>query len=163
VRLSWVPAANLHVTLRFHGEVADDQAEAAADALARAAAGIAPFTLRGKGLGMFPDAARPRVLWVGLTEGAAALSALAAAVEAESVRIGFPKEPRPFQPHLTLARIKAGNAGLMALIEAHAATELPASPVSEAVLYESRLHKTGAEYVAIRRVALGEASAIGAA
>jgi RNA 2',3'-cyclic 3'-phosphodiesterase len=163
VRVSWVPAANLHVTLKFYGDMPDEQVEAAADALAKAASGRPGFTLVTRGLGVFPDPARPRVLWAGLTEGVTALVSLAEAVEGTSVALGFGRESRPFHAHVTLARIKAGGAGIAELLKAHEATTFPASPVSEVVLYESRLLKTGAEYVALRRVPLGEVSAPGAA
>jgi 2'-5' RNA ligase len=163
VRLSWVPAPNLHVTVKFYGDVQDDQVEAAADALVKAAAGRPGFTVVSRGLGVFPDLQRPRVLWAGLSDGAGALAALAGAVEATSDGLGFPREARPFHAHVTLARIKASGVGLEELVKAHEAAAFPASPVSEIVLYESRLHQTGAEYVAIRRVPLGEASAPGVA
>ena len=68
-RVGWVVAPNLHVTLKFLGELPPDALEQVKDGLTEAVAGEAPFSLRFDGLGAFPGTARPRVLWVGVAEG----------------------------------------------------------------------------------------------
>ena len=100
----WTLPADLHVTLQFLGEVPDGQDEV----LRQALAGIQspPVTLQLAGLGVFPDAQRPRLLWAGVTPSAA-LDGLAAQVAATLHAIGHRRETRPFVPHLTLARSRS--------------------------------------------------------
>ena len=102
----WVDPASLHLTLAFLGELDDARFEAATQT-ARPVAGVhAPFTLRLAGLGTFGSARSPRVIWVGLAGEKARLLALRAALTDDLAARGFPREERPFSPHLTLARIK---------------------------------------------------------
>jgi 2'-5' RNA ligase len=99
-----VPPANWHLTLRFLGAMDAERHRRVVDALAC----IDPppsFDLSFGSLGAFPRAGRAKVLWIGTGEGADALRALAASVEAAAVRAGFAPEPKPFSPHLTLSRI----------------------------------------------------------
>lgn len=102
----WVDPAGLHVTLAFLGELDDAQLEAATESAATAAGIHAPFSLRLAGLGTFGSARSPRVVWVGLAGEKTQLLALQTAVADELAAHGFPREERPFSPHLTLARIK---------------------------------------------------------
>lgn len=147
----WVPPANLHVTMKFFGNLSPDQVVAATDAVKTAATGLRPFAVTAKGLGVFPDATSPRVLWVGLADGATALNTLQTRLEDAAEALGFPRDPRPFRPHLTIGRVTSGAAGVDAWLEQHAATDCLISTVEELVLYESRLQRTGAEYVAHAR------------
>ena len=105
----WVPAANIHLTLSFLGEVDEAALPAVKAALRRVAAAHPPHTLRVGGVGCFPGAAAaaaaPRVVWAGVEEGSGALAALQTDVAACLVPLGFPKERRPFSPHLTLGRV----------------------------------------------------------
>ena len=103
-----------------------------------------------------PSARRPRVLWAGLVAGTGELAALAAAVEAALVPLGFAPEARPFQGHVTLGRVRSprGLAPLAAALEAGAGLELGAWRAAEVVLYRSRLRPTGAVHEALSRHAL---------
>ena len=103
----WVPAANLHLTLQFLGEVEAERIPSLREALESAVAGHAAFRLGLRGAGAFPSAERPRVLWVGAGEGAAEASALAASVATALAPLGFAPEERPFVPHLTVGRVAA--------------------------------------------------------
>jgi len=98
----WVDAGNLHLTLRFVGEVDEGVAADIDDALARLQA--RRFTLQLAGAGVFGDG-KPRQLWVGV-EREPALSALQGKIEQALIRIGIPPEPRKFAPHVTLARLR---------------------------------------------------------
>jgi 2'-5' RNA ligase len=102
----WVDPAALHVTLAFLGELDDAQLEAATESAATVASVHAPFALRLEGLGTFGSARSPRVIWVGLAGEKTQLMALQAAMADDLAARGFPREERPFSPHLTLARIK---------------------------------------------------------
>ncbi len=167
--LRWTPESQLHFTLKFLGEIEDDRVTAAKAATAAAAARVAApgteraggFRLALEGLGAFPPRGPARVLWAGCGEGAKALTAVGAAVEEHFVAEGFPREDRPFSPHLTLARVKDADAGVRL---ARALPTIPAEPfgsvrVSSLVLYQSDLTPRGAEYTELLRVAIESAAA----
>lgn len=120
--VKWVPAHQFHLTLKFLGEVAPEAADRAVGALQRAAGRQSAFTVRLAGLGAFPGAGRPSVLWAGVGGGAAELGALAEAVEGEMAQDGFPRERRPFSPHLTLGRVREGSRVPAAIPQALAAS-----------------------------------------
>lgn len=103
--VAWVPRDNLHLTLRFLGEQSEARLADALAALESAAAGEEPFTLGLHGLGAFPGLERPRILWVGVAEGALAARALQARVESGLTERGFLPEARPWHPHLTVGRV----------------------------------------------------------
>ena len=104
--VAWVAPANLHVTLKFLGQVDEARAPAVADALRSASARHRAFDLALRGLGAFPSPTRPRVLWAGLEDDAGALAALADAIDACCGELGFPRETRPFAAHVTLGRVR---------------------------------------------------------
>jgi 2'-5' RNA ligase len=155
LRVAWVPPANLHLTLKFLGDIQQESAAAIGAALERGLGERAPFEVRAGGVGAFPDEARPRVLWVGLTDEGGALARLAADVETWLEALGFPREARPFRPHLTIGRVKDGHTSVAAAFAPHRETSFGTSSIREVVLYESRLRARGAEYVALRRVPIG--------
>ena len=100
----WVRVDGLHLTLRFLGATPNDRQSDLAVALQASATGVEPFEVSLNGAGAFPNPSRPRVLWVGITSGAAELGVLAQKLSSELERLGWPPEDRPFAPHLTLAR-----------------------------------------------------------
>jgi len=104
--VSWVKAENLHYTMRFLGEVGEDGARRAAEAAAEAAAVEPAFPAELGAFGAFPNPARARVIWVGMTAGAEALKSLAAALERALTRRGFGRADKPFAAHLTLGRVR---------------------------------------------------------
>jgi 2'-5' RNA ligase len=149
-RVAWVPPANLHLTLQFLGSIDETLVDGIVGRLKKVAARHAPFEARARGLGAFPDTQRPKVLWVGVE--AEGLAKLQKEVEAAMVELGFPKEERAFHPHVTVARVKES----VTLGDWSSAVDLGASTVGEIVVYESRTHKSGAEYIARARVVLGK-------
>ena len=102
--IRWVSADQLHITLKFLGEVKEPAMSAIGAALERAANSHAPFDLDFAGVGAFPNTRRPRVYWLGVNPNTA-LHGLQESVETEIVPLGFPREARPFHPHLTLGRV----------------------------------------------------------
>ena len=104
--LSWVPPDNLHLTLRFLGEIDSSTLERVRDAVAVAAAAVPPFTVSLGGLGGFPAGRAPRVLWASVATGGERIEALFAELEAALVSRGIPGETRAFHPHVTLARAR---------------------------------------------------------
>lgn len=103
--VAWVPRDNLHLTLRFLGEQSEERLADALVALESVAEGGEPFTLGLHGLGAFPGLERPRILWVGVAEGALAARELQARLESGLTERGFPPEARPWHPHLTVGRV----------------------------------------------------------
>ncbi|MFW6049865.1 MAG: RNA 2',3'-cyclic phosphodiesterase [Myxococcota bacterium] len=152
-RANWVPPANLHLTLEFLGWVETGRVDAIAAALAPLSA-HPPFEMHLSGLGAFPPRGRPRVLWLGVREGAEALEAIAAEVEDRLEDLGFPPEQRPFHPHLTLARVKTAPRDARDVVHALADAEGGTSTVREVVLYQSRLRREGPEYTPMARALL---------
>ncbi len=115
VRLQWVRPESMHLTIKFLGSIEERRVSEIQQALSSALHGQLPFTVEVGGVGVFPDLRAPRVLWLGLSgqsgpENASCdrqdIRQLAAAVDRALGAIGFLPEDRPFQPHLTLARIK---------------------------------------------------------
>ena len=147
----WMRPEGIHLTLKFLGEISDQQVAHVKEALRR----IGPFEtfrVQAKGFGFFPDARRPRVFWVGV-DAPPALAQLAASVEDTLRPLGFPSENRPFSPHLTLARFKIPRSQprIQALLTEQGNTPLGAFDVSEFFLWESKLSPHGSEYRKIDR------------
>ncbi len=105
---SWVKPENIHLTLKFLGELSPARAEEVAEVLKGAAEGLEPFTLTASGVKGFPNLTRPRVLWVGIEDNEALLS-LYEEIEQTLSYIGIEKETRPFRAHLTLCRIRSSE------------------------------------------------------
>ena len=100
----WVRMEGLHLTLRFLGPTPDALIEPTRAAVTTAVAGAEPIEAELGGVGTFPPGPRPRTLWIGLSRGVEAITALAARVDAALVTAGWPSDARPIKPHLTLAR-----------------------------------------------------------
>lgn len=156
VSAKWVLPANLHVTMRFLGELAEAQVPAVGEVLGPLVDRHASFLVSLRGLGCFPDAQRPAVLWAGVDQGVGPLGKLAAEVNQALDRLGFPEQDRPFHPHLTLARARRGAPppDLTAVVGEHAAVELGSTVVREVVLFRSTLRSKGPLYQAVWRGAL---------
>ena len=147
-RVGWVAAPNLHLTLKFLGELLPDALAQVKDALTEAVSGAAPFRLHFYGLGAFPGMARPRVLWVGVAEGGQAAQALQARLEAALGRRGFPREERPFSPHLTVGRVREprGLAGLQEAMARDARMDFGGMEARALSLMRSDLSPAGSRY-----------------
>ncbi len=149
--IRWTRPEGLHLTLKFLGEVEKPRVTSAIAAL-QGLGNFDSFTVEVKGFGFFPDARRPRVFWVGL-QAPAALSELAARVEAAIEPLGFSREQRPFKPHLTLARFDRPQppTALRKAIEGSSPNSFGCFEVREFLLFESRLQPGGAQYVKLAR------------
>src|ERR1700754_5197259 len=106
IPISWVKPANIHLTIKFLGDVAASKITAVEHAVARACQSLAAFDLTAEGAGCLPSAKSPRVLWVGLNPLPEELRRLHANIEAELEREGFAREAKRFAPHLTIARVR---------------------------------------------------------
>jgi len=108
--IRWVAPQNVHLTLKFLGDVSPANLERLAEALKAEAVAHETFTMSVSGLGAFPTLRRARVIWIGL-EAPAALMALLRGVEAVTARLGYASEDRPFSPHLTIGRVGQNVSG----------------------------------------------------
>jgi 2'-5' RNA ligase len=155
--IRWVPPANVHLTLQFLGAVPEERVPGVEAALRDAAREARPLSLAVRGVGGFPNARRPRVVWAGLEGDLAPLAAFVAGLGARLAKLGFPPEDRPFSPHLTLgrARDRRGAPGLAGAL-AGVSQEAPAPwRAGEVVLFESHLSPRGPRYEAIARAPIG--------
>lgn len=101
----WVHVDNLHLTVRFLGETPPELTPDAALAVRDALDGAKAFDVVLAGAGSFPEARKPRALWLGIEQGAAELGALADALDPALEPLGWPRDDRPYRPHLTVARL----------------------------------------------------------
>ncbi|MFM7183833.1 MAG: RNA 2',3'-cyclic phosphodiesterase [Planctomycetota bacterium] len=160
VEAAWVRPAEMHLTLHFLGDDVDDSdLHRLCLALDEAAAVTPAFRITLRGLGVFPDSRRPRVVWLGVEQGRGELVALHDALARQLTPLGFPPEARGFRPHLTLGRFRSGGTGppapaLAAAIERCGASAASEMLVRKVVLYESRLTKAGAEHDRLHAAAL---------
>lgn len=152
---AWVPPPNLHVTLRFLGDIDAGTAPALSDVLARIARQHTPLKLTVRELLTFPDAEAPRVLTLSIADGHDGLAALHRAVDDACFELGFPRETRPFRGHVTVARVKQQGSPLNTL--ALPRLDAGLAVVQEVTLYRSDLLRAGVEYHALSRHPFGEA------
>lgn len=147
-KVSWTNPSNIHLTLKFLGDVEASRIERVSKAVERAASGIGPFQLEVGGTGSFPSPRNPRVLWIGLPDVPAALNQLHSNIEAEMELEGFPKEKRRFSPHLTIGRVRAPhNATSVAEALIESGFERESFDAKEIIVMRSDLKPTGSIYI----------------
>jgi 2'-5' RNA ligase len=154
--IRWVAPANIHLTLKFLGDIDESQIEAIGDALSESLRPFPRCTINAKGLGVFPSVKRPRVLWVGLHGNQ--LISLAANVASALAPLGFMLEEQSFTPHLTIGRWRQTDGADRSLEQALSKWrdfEFGPSPVDEVILFQSVLKPTGAIYTRLNVFALG--------
>ncbi|MFZ5820389.1 MAG: RNA 2',3'-cyclic phosphodiesterase [Chloroflexota bacterium] len=146
----WTPTGNIHLTLKFLGDVSPPTIDMLAQMLDREASQHSSFEMQFGGLGTFPNPRRPRVIWVGI-QAPAALEALRRGIEAATARMGYPTENRPFSPHLTIGRVKqttgpADAQKIRLALEATKIGALGAGKVEAVHLFKSDLKPAGSLY-----------------
>jgi RNA 2',3'-cyclic 3'-phosphodiesterase len=153
-KIRWMNPRNLHLTLRFLGEISRSQVETVCLAVRCAASRVEAFPIHLSGTGCFPSPRRPRAFWIGVSD-ASNLIRLFETIEAELVSAGFPREARPFSPHLTLGRVRVDRSSSR-MGEALGAAKFDAPPflVGEVVVMKSDLKSSGAVYTPIARLSL---------
>jgi 2'-5' RNA ligase len=150
-------AGQLHLTLRFAGELDEEGASALRAGLAGVAAAAAgSFELTVRGVGAFPRRRDPRVVWAGLAPSEE-LDALHGLVEKAAVAAGLEPERKRFRPHLTLARLRrADTRAVGAWLDEHAGLEEPPFAVEELTLFSSELRPSGAVHRVLAAWRLGD-------
>jgi 2'-5' RNA ligase len=157
--IKWVKPKNMHLTLKFLGDVDDQAVLPLCNKISDLAGHFDPFEMEISGLGCFPAAGPARVLWCGITQGGEDLQALAEAVDIGANELGFDRDGKRFHPHLTLARIKSSKSG-------HAIREYLENAkesvrirgrqtVSSIALIDSDLTRSGPIYTPMHHASLG--------
>ena len=149
-RASWARDANLHLTLKFLGEIPQTSVADFSKAASRAVVEVTPFSIRLGQTGVFPSHGQPRVLWIGINDLSGELGELHTHLERESAQAGFAKEARPFHPHLTIARLrKPDNARALAVAHKQMEFEPVGIAVTELVVIRSELSSAGSKYTVV--------------
>lgn len=152
----WVPARNIHLTLRYLGEITTAQLDHAMG-MPEPGESFHPFSIRARGLGAFPLMRAPRVIWAGV-EGETRtdtdrLLHLQSHTESMAVTLGLPRERRTYSPHITLGRVSPPFEGLKELIDDIIGRECQSEfcTVDELLLMRSRQSSAGVSYEAMKR------------
>jgi len=157
--IRWTPQANCHLTLKFLGAIEESQIDSIGLALEHELSLFRRCTINAKGLGVFPDEKRPRILWVGI-EGKP-LAMLAEKVETALTPMGFQREKRAFTPHLTIGRWrehKPTPRELGNVLDKWKEHDFGGSTVHEVKLFQSILKPGGAQYQPLKTARLNDSS-----
>ena len=148
LKAGWVRPQNIHLTLKFLGNIKSDDVGKIGGAMKEAAQDCRPFVLTAGGIGFFPGIRRPRVVWVGVGGQTGPLFALQRNLEDRLAALDFPKEKRPFKGHLTLGRFKHNPApeAIRRVVESYADFGKEEFSIRRIVLFKSDLKPSGAEY-----------------
>lgn len=156
----WTESATRHMTLNFLGDIHEREIPDVCRCVEKAVRGISEFSISFGGLGAFPRAERPRVLWLGVSEGREALLGLQAVLAKRlDEDMGFPPDRTDFCPHLTLGRANHSNAWTEELLQRVAAEPGPRDPsavsfVDEVIVYSSHMDKGGLTYTPMATIEL---------
>ncbi len=158
-KVSWVAPASMHMTLKFLGDQSDEDVAVICQAVREGAARVEPFEFYCRGAGAFPDAHRPRTLWLGVTEGLDCLRKLHAAIDAALVARRFSKDRQSYRPHLTIGRVRSAGPQVQLLAEAlRSCQDFDAGPtaVDEVTVFASTLTPSGPKYDVLALAPLAE-------
>ena len=149
---SWSRVENIHLTLKFFGNVEVKRVQRIAEAAERTVKEFPAFQIAVGETGVFPRASRPQVLWIGVSDPSGQLSALQEKFENECAVEGFEKENRAYRPHLTIARLRRPE-GARGLATAHLGLRFESIEIDlkELVVFRSELSPKGSKYTAISR------------
>jgi 2'-5' RNA ligase len=147
MNVRWVPPPNIHMTIRFLGNITEPMAYAVKDMLEPIVSGVESFDLESLGLGAFPDTSHPRIVWAGLGQGVEVLTELHSAIYNRLLKAGFNLDDKPFKAHLTIGRVKNSPPGAFAnCLGEDASRVFGVSHIRYLHCYSSELLPKGAEY-----------------
>jgi RNA 2',3'-cyclic 3'-phosphodiesterase len=154
-KVGWCHRGQMHLTLKFLGEVPEDLIPKAVEALKAAVGEMAPFEMTVEGLGSFPPSGQPRILWVGVRE-CPPLFELQERIEKQFNPLGFPREDRDFSPHLTLGRVREriDTKTCLAVLTQQKNFFAGTQQVEKVILFSSILKPTGAVYTPVISIPL---------
>ena len=158
--ISWVRPETIHLTLRFLGETSTARLDPLLRSAETSARSWEPFDLHMRGLGCFPDLRRPRIVWIGVSDGSGSLPSIAQELERIARMSGFAPEERPFSPHLTVARVKdrlsaEGAQRLGSFLRDSSEVDIASIRVETIDLMRSELKPSGPVYSLIAALDLG--------
>ena len=155
-RVKWVKPESLHLTFKFLGDVEENDLAELFAAIGEAAAVFTPFAVAVAEIGAFPNWKTPRVVWAGCEDGSEELQEVFAAVENACYSLGYPEEAKPYNPHLTLGRIKlpADSQGLLPAVEKLGKREYGYIDIDEIIVFMSDLCRGGPVYAPMFRAKL---------
>jgi 2'-5' RNA ligase len=152
--LSWVKPDNMHITIRFLGDLGDSGVRRAGESARRGAESHPAFRARLGEPGAFPSLDRPRVLWAGLAQGASEAIALAKSVNQHLKQDGFGPPDKPFRPHITLARVRERAQGVEAFRQYAPPPPPEGALLDRIVVMKSDLHPAGSRYTPLQEIRL---------
>ena len=152
----WTRFGNIHLTLKFLGDVEVSRVDKIRDSLIDVARQFSSFKMSLAGMGAFPNSRKPRIVWVGVEEGADRLVEIARSIESSMKNLGFQREKRPFRPHLTVGRIRRlENPQLMTrTLDESRVGDLGEFAVEKISLIRSQLDPAGSIYTTIAEAPL---------
>jgi 2'-5' RNA ligase len=164
IPIRWVPVENIHLTLKFLGNVSTANLEILKDILGKVVSSHSECDISVGGIGAFPKPHNPRVIWVGM-EVSQELVTLQRDIEIETARLGYSREHRPFSPHLTFGRVSRNASAqdvhaIAKILENFKVGFLGATRLKTVYLYRSDLRPDGAVYSPIYSVSLEKAESI---
>jgi 2'-5' RNA ligase len=157
LNIRWVKPVNLHLTIKFLGDIEPSDMEPLGRVLSDTAAIHPMFHLLPQGMGIFPNIRRPRIIWTGIAGQTHILRSIWKSVENVLVPLGFAAEKRPYRGHLTIGRVKTrmDQARLVSALRAHQDFVSESFLVKRLVMYRSELHPSGAVYTKLLEMPLG--------
>ncbi len=154
--VKWVEEENIHLTLKFMGDLSDEQVLMTSRILQSAVNGFESFDVELRGMGAFPTRQPPRVVWVGVKDDGGMLAKLAARLEESLEPVGCKKETRKYVPHLTIGRVR-GTRGVRRLVDKISENrqyEAGKQRVSKLTFMKSDLTPSGPVYTPLERIYL---------
>ena len=157
-QVRWVRGENLHITLKFLGDVADDQVPAISDAARGVAQKFEPIDIEVAGMGLFPNHEKPQIVWLGAEGETDTLASLEAALSKALEPLGFPADERRYTPHITIGRVKSDvvRGKLVRIVHERHHERMGAAGVFSIVLFESSLKPHGPVYSVVEVFPLRE-------
>ncbi len=148
--IRWVPTQNMHLTLKFIGNIANTHLDFLKQLLIRTAESHPQFDMQIGGIGSYPNSKRPRILWAGIY-APTVLASLQRNIEAGTSRLGYEKEVHPFSPHLTIGRVRQNidTADLTKIrngLDSIQIGNIGSAQIDSIHLYQSELHSSGSVY-----------------
>ena len=156
-KVSWVKPSNIHLTLKFLGDVAPEQIPSIEDVIRRTVEDQQPFNMEIGSIGAFKNFSQPKVLWIGVTTNATPIAKLAESLDSTLNCRSFPKEGRKFIPHLTIARIRnrISLTEFVSYFDAYDQMDYVPIHVKQISLIKSQLNSEGAVYTKLQTVQFG--------
>lgn len=151
--IKWVKPANIHLTLKFLGEVEDEKLPELVRVGEKISKDFSPFAVEICGVGVFPNINRPRVIWAGIENGSKEMENLSELLSRQLAKIGFPEEKRRFVGHLTIGRVKSPQrkGHLIESFKSLEKADFGRFPVSSLSLIKSQLTPAGPIYTVLKK------------